>query len=41
MLLVSYLKIQMAIVAYPKVWTTTVWYPVREEGNIFLSEDKE
>jgi hypothetical protein len=31
----------MAVVAYPKVQTTIVWYRVIEEGNVFLSEDKE
>jgi hypothetical protein len=31
----------MAVVAYPKVRKTIVWYPVIEEGNVFLSEDKE
>jgi hypothetical protein len=31
----------MAVVAYPKVQTTIVWYPGIEEGNVFLSEDKE
>jgi hypothetical protein len=40
MLYVSYPKIRMAMVAYPKVRTTIVWCPGREEGNVFLSEDK-
>jgi len=31
----------MAIVAYPKVRTTIIWYPGVEESNVFLSEDKE
>jgi hypothetical protein len=38
MLYVSYPKIRMAI---EKVRTTIIWYPGREESNVFLSEDKE
>jgi len=40
-LYLSYLKIQMAIIAYPKVWMTIVWYLDVETSIIFLSEDKE
>jgi hypothetical protein len=31
----------MAVVVYLKVQTNIVWYLGIEEGNIFLSEDKE
>jgi len=31
----------MAVVVYLKVRMTIVWYPGIEEGNIFLSKDKE
>jgi hypothetical protein len=41
MLQVLYPKIRMAVIVYPKVRTTIVWYPGIEEGNVFLSEDKE
>jgi hypothetical protein len=41
LLYLSYLKIWMAMVAYPKVRMTFIWYPDVETSILFLSEDKE